>query len=65
MTTNNTPRKFLVFSGNALSITATSEEEALAKYNARNNWEPCPCGDGDEFCICITEAECMTHVEEA
>lgn len=63
MTTNKTPREFLVFSGDALSITATSKKEALAKYEARNSWKPCPCGDGDD-CICITDDETHTHVIE-
>lgn len=51
-------------SGDAYSVTATSEEEAIAKFQAYFKFQPCPCGDED-LCICLTEFECTTLAVEA
>lgn len=49
---------FVVLSGDSVIITASSAEEAEAKYVAQLFGNPCPCGLED--CECVEDGETLT-----
>lgn len=53
------PRTFTVVSGNALLVSALTDDEACAKYEAHMGGNPCPCGNA--VCMCVGD-ECVLTV---
>lgn len=56
---------WIVLSGDAWLVEADSEDEAVSKYEAMNDGEPCPCGESFDDCECIEEGEADTMVMPA
>jgi len=56
-------KKYSILTGDTFEVEATSAKEALAKFWADWNSEPCPCNE--ENCECVALGEAMTVVINA